>query len=114
MMEAFSMLYTSVPTGLDVAMTHLFMTGDKLHCLPHSSIRPPGCVGGGRGKRILMAAWLIRTDGLGSAWLMVVLAGVLWEGFPCFVWNLYNTDTNTILTPTPTPVTGGICITPTL
>ena len=93
------MLYTSVPTGLDVAMTHLFMTGDKPRCLPHSSIRPPGCVGGGRGKRILMAASLIRTDGLGSAWLMVVLAGVLWGGFPCFVWNLYNTDTNTIYQP---------------
>ena len=32
-----------------------------------------------------MAASLIRTDGLGSAWLMVVLAVVLREGFPCFV-----------------------------
>ena len=68
----------------------------------------------GRGKRILMAAWLIRTDGLGSAWLMVVLAVVLREEFPCFMWNLYNTDTNTTPTPTPTPVMGGICITPTL
>ena len=71
------MFYISVPTGLDVAMTHLFMTGDKPRCLPHSSIRPPGCVGG-RGKRILMAALLIRTDGQGSAGLMVLDVG--WKG----------------------------------